>query len=77
MSLSKRLVQRGNHPSELVLTITVQGAHDIYRLARHLESGQCEFADLGRRTLRSLRKAMGPNRYEYMEDAMTGKRAMS
>lgn len=36
------------------LTITVEGLDDVYRLARHLELGQVEFAALGRRILRSM-----------------------
>lgn len=36
------------------LVIVVEGTDDVYRLARHLELGQVEFAALGRRILRSM-----------------------
>lgn len=36
------------------LTIVVEGITDVYRLVRHLETGQVEFCDLGRRILRSM-----------------------
>lgn len=46
------------------LTIVVEGISDVYRLARHLETGQVEFAELGRRILRSMDdQAPGSVRY--------------
>ena len=56
--IRKRLQHRPNWPDgtgyDPRLVITVEGLHDVYRLARHLETGQVEFAALGRRILRSL-----------------------
>lgn len=50
--LTKRLDERGQYQPRLV--ITVEGRHDVYRLARNLETGQVQFAALGRRILRSM-----------------------
>jgi hypothetical protein len=58
------------------LTITVVGIDDVYRLARHLETGQCEFSKEGRAILRGLDRRspgivrrlverMGPSRWGY------------
>lgn len=73
--IRKRLQRRPNWPDgsgyDPKLTIVVQGAHDVYRLARHLELGQVEFGRLGRAILRSMdqqqpgvvadmQRAMGP-----------------
>ena len=59
--------------SEPQLVITVRGIDDVYRLARHLEIGQYEFAQVGVAVLRGLdrknpglvsrqRARMGPDR---------------
>jgi hypothetical protein len=55
--IRKRLQRRiddatGGYQPRLV--ITVEGLDDVYRLARHLETGQVEFGRLGRRILRSM-----------------------
>lgn len=36
------------------LVIEAQGIDDVYRLARHMEIGQVEFAEIGYRTLKGL-----------------------
>lgn len=36
------------------LTIVVEGIDDVYRIARHLETGQVEFGRMGRAILRSM-----------------------
>lgn len=75
--LTKRLAE--HHDRALAgydphLVITVDGLDDVYRLARHLEQGQAEFAAMGRRILRSmdeqapgvvrhLTARMGPSRH--------------
>lgn len=55
MSVKKQLraVQSefGTYPR---LVVTVEGVDDVYRFARHLELGQCEFADMGRLTLAGM-----------------------
>lgn len=59
-----------------IITLVVEGHHDIYRLARHLETGQVEFCAIGRGMLkaldrfqpglvRALTAQMGPARYGY------------
>lgn len=55
--IRKRLTKRtdtalGGYDPKLV--ITVENLDDVYRLARHLEHGQVQFAELGRRILRSM-----------------------
>ena len=77
--IRKRLVKRtdpvvgGYQPT---LHITVEGLDDVYRLARHLETGQVDLHELGRRILHSmdrqapgsvsyLTKRMGPARARY------------
>jgi hypothetical protein len=56
--IRKRLVRRPMWPDgsgyDPRLTIVVEGPDDVYRLARHLEAGQVEFARLGRAILRSM-----------------------
>lgn len=52
MAVTKRMSR--NEHGEPVLTIVVEGHHDIYRLARGMERLQVEFADLGRRILAGL-----------------------
>jgi hypothetical protein len=58
------------------LVIEVEGIDDVYRIARHLELGQCEFANLGTSILRGLDRRspgivrrlvakMGPTRTGY------------
>lgn len=69
--ISKRLTRDAR--GQATLTITVVGAHDVYRLARHLLSGQVEFGQLGDRTLRSLRKQLGPGPYDRMVDYFEGR----
>jgi hypothetical protein len=62
----------GEHPSELVLTITVTGAHDIYRFAHHLLFGQVEFVELGQKIIDQLRRRMGRGRWSYIDRSMGG-----
>jgi hypothetical protein len=50
--LQKRVDQHFGYDPKLV--IVAEGLDDVYRLARHLETGQVEFAAMGRRILRSM-----------------------
>ena len=64
VAVSKRLTRdRWGNP---VLVIRVEGTHDIYRLARHLERGQVEFYKLAGRILRSLRRQLGAKAYRVL-----------
>lgn len=79
MTVRKRLTKHIDpvlHGYEPTLVITVDGLADVYRLARHLETGQVAFSALGRRILHSmdrqapgsvsyLTKRMGPARARY------------
>lgn len=40
------------------LVVTVVGVDDVYRFANHLQRGQCEFADVGFRTEKYLRRKL-------------------
>lgn len=62
--ITKRLT-RTKHGDPL-LTIKVEGTSDVYRFAHHLTHGQVEFARVGRRSLRSLKKQLGPKRYQWL-----------
>ena len=62
--IEKRLSSNKRGDAELVIRVT--GISDIYRLAYHLTSGQCEFAAVGRRVQDGLRRRMGAHRYKQM-----------
>jgi hypothetical protein len=64
VALRKRLTR--NRWGDPVLTIRVEGTHDVYRLSKHLERGQVEFARLGRLSLRSLRRQLGRTSFETL-----------
>jgi len=65
VSLEKRMAWTEH--GDPVLTITAAGHSDVYRLACHLERGQCEFADLGRRIIGSLRRRWGARKLAALE----------
>ena len=58
--------------SDPTFTITVSGFHDAYRLAHHLCQGQSEFADIGFKMIRRLRRRMDRSRWAYQMRAMHG-----
>ena len=60
------------HPSDLVLTITITGAHDIYRFAHLLLRGQSEFNRIGRKSIEALRRRMGKGRWSHFDRSMGG-----
>jgi len=55
------------------LTVVVTGAHDVYRFADHLEHGQCEFAEVGQRTRRYLKRKLGKRGLGWLDDYMHGR----
>lgn len=65
MSIRKHV--RWNEHGDPILTIKVEGHSDVYRLACHLKRGQCEFADIGGRIQRSLRRKWGSRKYKALE----------
>lgn len=67
---SKRLTW--NEYGDPKLTIVVEGTHDVYRLAHHLEHGQCDLAAIGRRVKRGLRRGLNRGRYEWLLRYMHG-----
>jgi len=66
--IRKRLFARKERPKEFGydprLVIEVEGISDVYRLARHLQTGQAEFAELGSRIIEGMdRQAKGSVHY--------------
>ena len=53
MKLSNMTANEHDVPT---ITITLTGAHEIYRFAHHMEYGQCEFADAGRKIINRLKR---------------------
>lgn len=60
------------HPAELVLTITITGAHDIYRFSHHMLTGQVEFGARGKKIIAALKRRMATGQWQYMDRAMGG-----
>lgn len=58
---------------EVVLTIRVVGGWDVYRLARHLQRGQVEFAEVGLFALRGLDRRLGLRRFDALALYLEGK----
>lgn len=71
MSVRNRMTT--NVYGDPVLTITVEGTHDVYRLALHLERGQVEFAKQGRNVLTKLRRHLGKARMRSLIDYYSGR----
>lgn len=61
-----------NEHGDPVLTITVTGSHDIFRLNWNLLHAQCEFSDAARKTYQWLRRVMGAANYDYLDQSLTG-----
>lgn len=61
-----------NEHGDPVMTLTITGVHDVFRFAHHLTRGQCEFADVGQRVLRRLKRRMGSPRYGAYDESMHG-----
>lgn len=57
--------------TDTVLTITITGEHDIYRLAHHLLKGQVEFSDRARTILGTMKRR---NRaaWDYLDRQLGG-----
>ena len=57
---------------EPVYTITVEGWHDAFRFADHLQRGQCEFADIGFRLERRMKKRTGAKAWKNFRSRFYG-----
>ncbi len=64
-----------NQHGDPVLTITVTGSHDIYRLNWNLLHAQCEFSEAARATYQWLRRVMGAGPFDGLDKALTGGKA--
>jgi len=62
---------RYNEHGDPTMTIVVVGHHDVYRLADHMTRGQCEFADIGFRVMRRLRRR-NPAGFAWLRRYMHG-----
>lgn len=71
MSIRTRRLSYNDH-GDPRLVIEIEGFHDIYRFANHLLSGQCEFADIGHRTIRKLKRRLRKRRWEWLMRYMHG-----
>lgn len=58
-----------------VLTITITGAHDIFRLNWALLHAQCEFSEAASKTYQWLRRVMGADRFDNVDRSLTGGKA--
>lgn len=61
-----------NEHDEPVLTITVTGGSDVWRLAHHLMQGQIEFGNLARDVFVFLRRRWGIRAFRKVDQEMTG-----
>lgn len=61
-----------NQHGDPVLTITVVGFHDIFRLQWNLLHAQVEFSAAARKTFQWMRRSLGPARYDAFDQSMTG-----
>lgn len=68
--IEKRVAR--NAKGDLVLTVKVTGASDIYRFADGMTRLQSEFCQKGRLALRSLYKALGRERFLQLDSYMYG-----
>ena len=68
-TITKRSRDKNGDP---VLTITVTGFHDIFRLSWNLLHAQVEFSAEARRTFQWIRRSLGASRYDTFDQSMTG-----
>lgn len=61
-----------NRDGDVQLVIRVTGTQDVYRFASHMLTGQCEFAEAGTRALRSLRRQIPREHWDYMLRSLGG-----
>ena len=57
---------------EPVLTITVTGWHDIFRLQWNLLHAQMEFSAAARKSFQWMRRSLGAAKYDAFDKSMTG-----
>lgn len=61
-----------NQHGDPVLTITVTGWHDIFRLQWNLLHAQVEFSAAARKSFQWMRRSLGAKRYDTFDQSMTG-----
>jgi hypothetical protein len=75
MSVRSKALRWTEH-GDPILTIVAEGPHDVYRLAHHLEHGQCEFADIGRRIKAALRRRWSAEQWKWSQEYFHGRGAV-
>lgn len=61
-----------NEHGDLVLTITVVGWHDIFRLTWNHLHAQVEFSADARKTFQWMRRALGAKQFDAIDRSLTG-----
>lgn len=61
---------RRNGRGEMVWTVKVTGAHNMWRVAYHLARAQCDILPHGRRVFAYLHRTLGRERFDYMDKAL-------
>ncbi len=61
-----------NEHGDPVLTITVVGFYDIFRLSWNLLGAQVEFSEQARKTFQWMRRSLGASRFDEFDQSMTG-----
>lgn len=61
-----------NEHGDPVLTITIVGWHDIFRLCWNLLHAQVEFSAESRKVFQWMRRSLGAKRYDEFDRSMTG-----
>jgi hypothetical protein len=68
--MKKRLTR--NEHGDPVLTITVTGTSDVYRIGWYLQRAAVDHASLGRRIHRSMKRLIGAANFRFIERQMHG-----
>lgn len=61
-----------NKHGDPVLTITVTGFHDIFRLSFAMLHAQVEFSEAARKSFQWMRRSLGASRCDAFDQSMTG-----
>jgi hypothetical protein len=55
------------------VVITLEGHHDVFRFAWAMRHLQCEFSAVGGKIMDGLKRKLGAERYNQLEDHFTGR----
>lgn len=68
----KSRVSRGRQYGELVVKVELRGVDAVMRWAIHQLHGQVEFCEMGAKTLRGLRRQLGPKNFDSYLKRLVG-----